>query len=480
MTLVLRPWLHVLTAGLIRVLALLLVPYLSNQLAIPNLVEGRIVSFENYVDQLRWRVTLHPLTEDETAYDEMASNLAAGRGFVLDSIWLITTPGEPAMYAGCLYPLFVALIYKVFGPGENLPVFVVQILLAAGAAYLVFETARGIAGPWAGALAAGYYSLHPGLIWSSLALMSESLTIPLVTLGMWLLVGRCRGRARAVMVGVLWAGLSLARSTFAYFLLVVGGLLVYERRSWRGWMRRFAPVCACLAAFTLSVAPWTIRNYVHWGRLIPLSTKSGVNAWMWNHPGLVVEFGTRAFEGPKPIDIFDAEIQSLPNEAERDAKLMRLFVEFVADQPMKFAGLVLVRLAMAVAPVSVSSEYHGGSTVAALSAWYIKGIPLIALVAAGVLLRARLWWRIRPLGLFVGYWMVMQSLAGPGIRYRLPADPVWACIIGVIGAAVLAKTLRGPGTDPLARRWVRASGVPRRLRNPTEPGDRSMSTAALG
>ena len=187
-----------------------------------------------------------------------------------------------------------------------------------------------------------------------------------------------------------------------------------------------------------------------------------------------------AFEGPKPIDIFDAEIQSLPNEAERDAKLMRLFVEFVADQPMKFAGLVLVRLAMAVAPVSVSSEYHGGSTVAALSAWYIKGIPLIALVAAGVLLRARLWWRIRPLGLFVGYWMVMQSLAGPGIRYRLPADPVWACIIGVIGAAVLAKTLRGPGTDPLARRWVRASGVPRRLRNPTEPGDRSMSTAALG
>ena len=235
-------------------------------------------------------------------------------------------------------------------------------------------------------------------------------------------------------------------------------------------MRRFAPVCACLAAFTLSVAPWTIRNYVHWGRLIPLSTKSGVNAWMWNHPGLVVEFGTRAFEGPKPIDIFDAEIQDLPNEAERDAKLMRLFVEFVADQPMKFAGLVLVRLAMAVAPVSVSSEYHGGSTVAALSAWYIKGIPLIALVAAGVLLRARLWWRIRPLGLFVGYWMVMQSLAGPGIRYRLPADPVWACIIGVIGAAVLAKTLRGPGTDPLARRWGPRFRCPEALPEPDGAG----------
>lgn len=458
----LRPGTYVLTAALLRALALLLVPYISLQLAIPGLAENQGGAVIGYEEGLRHRVNLHPFTEDETAYDEMARNLVAGRGFVLDSQWLITTPGEPAMYAGCLYPLFVAAIYRAFGSGEQVPVFVTQILLAAVGAYFIFWTAQRVAGHQAGALAAAYYAAHPGLIWSSLAMMSEAVTIPVMAFVMWLLVCRPPRWRRGALLGVSLAGLSLARSTFAHFVLATAGLLILERRSWRGWARRLAPACACLVVFALCVTPWAVRNYVHWGRLIPLSTKSGAGAWMWNHPGLVVEFGPRAFEAPKPVDVFDAEVQSLPNEAERDAKLMRLFIGFVTDQPMKFAGLVLVRTAMAILPVSVSSEAHGGSIVATVSAWYIKGIPLLALIAAAMFLRARLWWRMLPLALFALYWLLMQALAGPGLRYRIPADPVWACIVGVIAASTLVRIWPRARGGPLARRWVRAGTAPAR------------------
>jgi 4-amino-4-deoxy-L-arabinose transferase-like glycosyltransferase len=454
-----RPWPHVLAAGLVRLLVLLVVPYAAAQLAIPGLTERQDAAGSTYLNTLRWRVTVHALTEDEPAYDEMARNIAAGRGLVLDSVWLITTPGRPAMYAGFTYPVFVAAIYRVFGPGEHLPVFLIQILLASGAAYFVFETARRVAGPVAGALAATYYAFHPVLIWSSVALMSESLAIPLTVVLMWLLVCRPPVRGRAAVIGALMAGVSLARSTFAYFTPVAAWLLVLERRSWRGWSRRLASGCAVLAVFAACVAPWAVRNYVYSGRLIPFSTKSGTNAWMWNHPGLTVEFGPRAFEAPKPVDVFDAEIQNLPSEAERDARLMRLFLDFVAADPAKFAGLVFVRTVMALAPVAVSSGYHGGSVTASATAIYVKGIPLLALGAGLWFLRARFWWRIRPLVLFVAYWTAMQSLAGPGLRYRLPADPAWACIAGAVGAAALARLARSGRPNPLARRWI----APRRV-----------------
>jgi 4-amino-4-deoxy-L-arabinose transferase-like glycosyltransferase len=393
----------------------------------------------------------------------MARSIVAGRGFVLDSLWLITTSGEPAMYAGFSYPLFVAGMYRVFGPGEHLPVLLVQILLAAGAVYFVFETARRVAGAEAGGVAALYYAAHPVLIWSSLAMMSEALVVPLVTVVMWALVCRPRVPARAGTIGALMAILCLARSTLAPFVPVVAALLVWERRSWRGWARRLAPAGVVLAVFVACVAPWTVRNYVHSGRLIPFSTKSGVNAWMWNHPGLEVEFGPRAFEGPMPVDVFGSEIQGLPNEAERDARLMQLFRHFVASQPGKFAGLVLVRLTMALLPVPVSSGAHGGSMAAMVSAWYIKGTPLIAVGAALLWLKGRLWWRAMPLVIFAGYWALMQSLAGPGLRYRLPADPVWACMVGIVAAAALVRLWPDARQDPLARRWVRAHRVAGRV-----------------
>jgi hypothetical protein len=164
-----------------------------------------------------------------------------------------------------------------------------------------------------------------------------------------------------------------------------------------------------------------------------------------------------------PVDVFGSEIQGLPNEAERDARLMQLFRHFVASQPGKFAGLVLVRLTMALLPVPVSSGAHGGSMAAMVSAWYIKGTPLIAVGAALLWLKGRLWWRAMPLVIFAGYWALMQSLAGPGLRYRLPADPVWACMVGIVAAAALVRLWPDARQDPLARRWVRAHRVAGRV-----------------
>lgn len=457
-----NPWGWVLIAALLRLGILAILPWGFINPALertPGALKGTPAESRRPIDFLQRRVQLRPLTEDEHRYDEMARNLVAGRGFVLDSVWLVTTPGQPAMYAGCMYPLFVAAIYCMFGSGDQLPVFVVQILLHALAAYAIFLAATKVAGPRAGAAAAGFFSFHPTVIWSSLAMMSEAVAVPLVAVLAWLLIDRrAWGPWRTCGIGVILACLCLTRSVFGLFVWVVAAWLLWESRGARPWRRRAAHPLVFLLAFVAVCAPWTWRNYVHWNRFIPFSTKSGATAWMHNHPGLKVEFGPAAVFGPQPIDIFDPKIQDLPDEAARDATLMAMFRDFVRRNPAKFLGLVWMRFWMAVLPVTVTSK--AWSAVA--SAWYSKG-AVIALLAIGVwTARPRLALRVLPWTLFAAYWLALQSMAGSGMRYRLPAEPVWSCIVGVLGAVALAALWPRLGETPLARRWLRdSSGTPR-------------------
>src|SRR5262245_63850633 len=197
--LVANPWAWVVIAGVVRLGMLAVLPQIADHLGInlegqpfvqaalqkaaPNLPKSPIAL-------LQGRAHVRPFTEEESSYDEMAKNLVAGRGFVLDSKWLITTPGQPAMYAGCSYPLFVAAVYAVFGAGAELPVYLIQILLAALAAGLIYKGAARVGGALAGSLAAAFYAFHPNLIWSSVSMMSEAICVPLIALVLWILTVR--------------------------------------------------------------------------------------------------------------------------------------------------------------------------------------------------------------------------------------------------------------------------------------------------
>jgi len=433
-----NPWTWVIVAGALRFAVLLSLPHTAHTLAVPlNASQSEPKVVPAVTAFLQSRVKLVPLTEDEGEYDEMARNLVSGRGFVLDSKWLITTPGQPVAYAGFTYPAFVASVYWIFGAGQELPLFVVQILVASVAAWLVYTSAERVGGALAGAVAGAFYAFHPTLIWSSVAMMSESICVPLVALLLYLLSQPSPHPLRRVLLlaGTM-ALLCLARSTFSYFVWIVAGLLIFEVRKRPTWWARVGPAFVFVASFTACCSPWTIRNYLHWKRIIPFSTKAGVNAWVHNHPGLRVEFGSGAIIGPMPVDVFDSKIQDLPDEGAREAALMKLFLSFVRTEPMKFLGLVWMRFWMAVLPVAVVSK----SAFAIASAWYAKGTVLVALAIALWLKQARVLLRILPVVLFALYWVLMQSLAGSGLRYRIPSDPAWAIMLGVLSSSIIAWT----------------------------------------
>ncbi len=441
-----RPLTWAVLAVVVRIAVLAALPGAGTLLVVRPKLQRSTIATSSAWDFLNRRTDFRPLTEDEGEYDEMARNLLASRGFVLDSQWLITVPGQPAMYAGCSYPIMVASVYALGGSGRQLPVFLSQIILGGLAVGLAVSIATRLAGPYAGAGSGAFACFDPALIWTSVAMMSEALVVPLTALLLWLAVsGRWRVRWGAILSGLVIGILCLARSTLVLpAAVMLGGLALWAVRR-----RRWFPPAAVALAWMLLSAPWTIRNALHWGRFIPYSTKSGTAAWMHNHPGLIVEWGPRAIVGPNPVDIFSPTIQRLPDEASRDAALMDLFKHHVATNPGHVAGLMVVRFAMALWPMPVTEKGPG----AWASAAYSKLPAILALVGVVLLSRfRRLFVRSWPLWAFVATWQVMQTLAGPGLRYRLPAEIAWASIIGVVLAILLARL---GGQAPLARRFLR-------------------------
>lgn len=448
---------------LVRLLALIALPIQSDsfleQASVADATKRKTVST---IDFMQRRTNHQLLTVDEGPYDEIARNVALGRGFVLDSVFVVTSPGQPTMYAGCGYPLFVAVHYWLFGIGNQLPVFLSQILLQGLAVLLLVRLATRIAGGWGGGITGAFFTFHPVLIWLSLSVMTEAVLVPATALLLWLWLDRFATQkifartGRVVLIGGTIGFMCLTRSTCAGFLLLAGLLLLLENRHKTGWWRRLKGPALMLLVFGMICAPWTIRNFVHWHKFMPFSTKSGVNAWFFNHPGLKVEFSPAAFDGLNPVDLYSPEIQGLPDEAARDAKCMALFIQFLKDQPLKFLGLCGVRFCYALLPMRVTSTSFNAS----VSAWYAKGVPILVLLfciltcfKAKIRWR-RLGWRILPAILLVVYWQALQTLAGPGLRYRTPVEPAWTLLCGVVASACLAAWIQSPALSPVIRRWL--------------------------
>lgn len=401
------------------------------------------------LDWLNHRVAYHPLTEDEHCYDEMALNLLAGRGFVIDSLFVLNDPGKPTTFLGCGYPLFLAGCYGVFGHNQLL-VFLLQGLLQALGLLALMTGVRRLLGALTAHLAAAYFTFNPTCIWVSNVLMTEALALPLclvfgATMIGWLSDPSAESRYHAISIGLLLGVLGLVRSSAGVFLLfaLVAAIIKYGIHAYK---RIVLYIFLAGAATLLVVLPWTLRNYSHFHALVFLSSKSGLNAWGYNHPGLKVSFSNDAIMAPLSVDSYDKRIRALPNEIERDHEFWRLAKGFIAEHPATFLGLCTMRLGMNLLPVRITSTTRS----AWLAAFYAKGLQwllLLILVGSG-------WCRTAAFGSFLRrlrfplicilLWMGMQSIAGPGLRFRLPVEPFWAVLIGGLGAEVVTHLFSQP------------------------------------
>jgi 4-amino-4-deoxy-L-arabinose transferase-like glycosyltransferase len=230
----------------------------------------------------------YPLPEvrsDAAGYLALARNVAAGAGFTYDG----TTP---MVYRPPLFSVLLGGWFFLTGSSSPLSAALFQSLvhaLGVLAAFLLFleVTSSRI---WAIGSAL-FLAVNPLLVTRVAFVLQEPTILLVTTLAVLLSVRLIKAPSpgRAGLAGAAWGLATLAKAVawFAPFLLLGMRFLPGGRRfSWRG--REAAALLVCFAAV---IAPWTIRNYLHFGRFIPVNDQGqGMLEWNVAHaspPGAV-------------------------------------------------------------------------------------------------------------------------------------------------------------------------------------------------
>lgn len=255
---------------------------------------------------------------DAFEYDYYAHSIAAGGGYP-ESGYL--RQGGPTAIRGPGYPYLLGGVYAASGDSRTAGR-LVGAALGVLAVFLIYLIGRRIWGRRVGLIAGALAAVFPPLVLLSRELWSETLFIPL-ELGAVLCVlefRRSGGELRwAAAAGTLCGFALLTRNTAAPLLICIPlGMIVAPFRFTLGKLR--APLLV-LAVAALVVAPWTIRNLAEFGRLVPVTTSTGITAagvydpashdsgthGAWRTPQAIPHF-THLFETP---GIDEAEVDSV-------------------------------------------------------------------------------------------------------------------------------------------------------------------------
>ncbi|MBI5574844.1 MAG: glycosyltransferase family 39 protein [Deltaproteobacteria bacterium] len=222
---------------------------------------------------------LPPLTSDDIGYMALARSVAQGTGFSEDGG--IT----PAVYRPPLFSLLLGGWFRATGTSSILSASVFQSLLhtlgTVAAFGLFLEIIPSLAWAFGAAL---FIAVNPLLV-SRVAFVLQEPTVLLFTMiAAWLTVRlvKAHSAAKAALSGAAWGVCTLAKVVSWYVPLLIVAMRFLPARF--RFTLRGKEVLALLFCFTAAIAPWTIRNYVHFNRLIPVNGQGeGLLEWNVSH-----------------------------------------------------------------------------------------------------------------------------------------------------------------------------------------------------
>jgi 4-amino-4-deoxy-L-arabinose transferase-like glycosyltransferase len=369
---------------------------------------------------------------DDNRYDALAWNLARGLGYQNSSGQLESKdpPLLPAMSAG---------LYRLLGH-RRVPVYVVQALLSVMTVALVFALARRLFGRGAALLAAGLTAVNPDLVVFCNVLLTETVFVFLLCAAM-LAWERARDEptvARWALTGTLLGLATLARPSAQ---LLIGCVAAATVVGWRSRdRRRPAPLLLVgVAAFALTLAPWTARNYLAFHQFVPVATGAGIGFWVGTNVawrGLDVRDGASIYADP------DFQRAAAGDPFTADRRMFRESAGHVADAPVAVLRLVPGKLAQMLRPGAWLGMYFAPGDrgrIPFLVLLTLLYYPVLLLAAAGWALSAlrspasrarllRVWVPIAYLGL-----LTLATI--PARRYMLPTIP----FLNVLAAVALHR-----------------------------------------
>jgi len=335
-----------------------------------------------------------------------------------------------------LYPYFIGVLFAMFDTLQAAKW--AQVVVGA---LLVPAVGRigGLAfGPRVGLLAAAITALYPELVWFAAHFWSEILFL---TLLWWaierMIAAEARGSARAAAAaGLLWGLAILTRETILYLTPLAAAWLAWSGRP-RAGGKRAAWFLLCAV---LTVAPWTLRNWMVFRAFVPVSTAGGLALFQGNARLTRQEVYDRYEEVHGRIEQYRfARREGWKAIRERQPTWA---IEKLRDQMPNFweaDSLTLIHIKR--------GAYGAVPPAMAVAAAVVVLAPYLAVLAAFVV-GATLTGLDRTRGLLLGFLVCYNALhviTHGFARYRLPAMPVVFIFAAAGYVAWRGGTLAGTG-----------------------------------
>jgi 4-amino-4-deoxy-L-arabinose transferase-like glycosyltransferase len=364
-------------------------------------------------------------SSDGKAYHDIAVNLLARHEFIsaVDPPHRLDMP-----YANRppLTPFFLAAVYAATGPSAWAGQVAMAFAGALGCALVVvlgrqlFDSTVGLL---AGLIAAGY----PFFVFLTSVPLTETLAIPLYV-ALAILLVRIRDQARprdAWLAGVI-AGLAALNKPTALSLvpfLVLWLAIIWRTQPWQV-VRTATPM---VLATVLVVLPWTVRNYLSLGEIIPVTTQAGAalyasNGFHADYPLERLENGATGWYAQPGSDLkVDAS-----SRADFDRKEFQAAVTFIREHPQKFMEQAYrkVRIFWGSYPHPI----HRAS-------WAATAV----LSAIGLAISLPAWPRLMPVFLIIFQTVLISVFFSAMPRFRAPIEP----FLLIFAAVALTTFARG-------------------------------------
>ncbi len=411
-----------------------------------------------------------PGVHDQISYDGLAKRVLGGHGFSFaEDHWPATRGGEPTAHWSFLYTLYLSAVYGVFG-AQPVAARVIQAIIAGILhTWLTWRIGGRLFGRTVGAVAAGLAAVYIYFVYYSGALITETFYVVAV---LWTLDCLMRFPFRAdkdtgdgahlPKYRSLWVELGLAFGVTILlrqlFLLFAPFMILWLW--WAFWRVRgdgngsdglrlwsiLAGTALSLAIVAALIVPWTVRNYRAFDTFVPLNTNSGFAFYWGNHPYHGTSFvPILPDDGPSYIDLIPPELLHL-NEAELDSALLKEGINFVLDDPGRYA-LLSVSRAREYFKFWPSPDSGFISNVARVASFGLL-LPFMVYglwVAFGVLRRPITRGQQSAIVLLMGFclgYTGIHLLTWTLIRYRIPVDAVLV-VFAALGIVDLVWRIRG-------------------------------------
>jgi len=365
------------------------------------------------------------LVQNEPSH--IASALVSGFGF---SSPYANIPIAPTAQQPPVYPFILATIFKILGTfttasacaavGINILAGALTAVLLYRVGKLYFNETVGIVAAWVWTLPWMYGALAfsvslAGVHVAALGLTAVVLLLPRV------IVANRGWFALGLFLGVL----VLLQASFLAVFIAYG--------AWLGlWKNRSPQMILALIGLVLTLAPWTIRNYLVLGRLIPVRDNFGLELWLGNRPGMQ---GTVDYSGDFP-DHDPSTYARLGEVGYMRAKFGEAKV-FIAGDPKAFVNRCVRR---------------------AIEFWYVPYsdswlvVSLLAWIGAFMAVRRQDWGEILaiPLATFPFVYYVTHIFS----TYRLPIEPlvILLATFSLLEIVSFVRLTVGPRTSGPRRR----------------------------